>query len=647
MPVEKKNILLFNPSYNANMMSLPYFWASSKTYYEHLGQRKDEFTWINPFFNFYNTVDEIKEFIRANPPAIFGVSLYVWNHTIALDIAAWVREEFPDCIIISGGPHQYFKHESNWFKAHTFLDASLAGDEYGELSVCDILDNYDNLNWNNVHGVVYPSRDRKIILNSRKTQNKRDFWWNYSVYRSQYLELANYKKLLETYNSSYSAIGMLETTRGCPYNCSFCDWGGGTNTKVVVKELEYVKQDIDYLAKLQVDGVFICDANYGILKERDVAIMQYIADVKKSYSKFFSLTFGGYAKTAHALPYIKQILEIEAKNYLARALTYKLSIQTLDQETLGNLDRTDVKFENYLEIAQSLQQNYGYDAFAEIIAGLPGITPDKFYHELNVFSDNSISMNFYDWYVLPETPSYHQTYRDKFKIKTVKKMFGINDVANDYGSNFERESEIVVASYSYNEQDYQQMWVSYAWYRTFWTAGFLADTIEKIKSLYGISMGEFTKRFYKDFFINADKSGKFLAELNKNIETTFAKFVDPNDKVSKLLITTEDFKDADPVRLFAFVVFLNLKDFRQELTEWVSSEWPKLSKKDIVFDLDKTITYEKFQTKQGIFPRYYYYNTVFAEETKLDKILEEISKYLSSSVPVPPLKFLRAKPVLF
>lgn len=650
MPLDKKNILLFNPSFSVSNMYLPYFWATAKTYYEHLGQRKDEFNWVNPYFNFYNNFDEIKNFIRQNPPAIFGISLYVWNHTIALKTAAWVREEFPECIIISGGPHQYFKYESTWFEDNPFLDASLAGDDYGEVTVCDLLDNFDHrdkIAWNKIHAVVYPNKSKKLILNSTKISPKRQFWWDYSTYAEQYDELVNYKKLLKEYNSSYKAQGLLETTRGCPYNCSFCDWGGGTNTKIVAKELNYVRQDIDHLAKLDLDGVFFCDANYGILKERDVAIMQYIAEVKKSYTKFFSLNYGGYAKTVHALPYIKQILEIEAKNYLTRALTYKLSIQTLDQETLKNIDRTDVKFEDYLEIARYLLKNYGYDAYAEIIAGLPGITLDKFYHELNVFSDNNITMNFYEWYVLPETPSYKQEYRDKFKLKTIKKMFGINEQDNEYNGKFERESEIVIATYSYNEQDYKQMWISYAWYRTFWTAGFLADTINKIKNSYGISLGGFTQKFYKDFFTNSQRSGTFLSDLNNNIETVFLEFINPNDNASKFLISTNYIKDADPVKLFAFIVFLNLKDFKDLLVEWIHSEWPKLSKTEIVKDIDRTITYENFQTKQGIFPKRYYYSDVFADQTDLDKIMETLSVYLSSSIPVPPLKFLRAKTVLF
>lgn len=640
MPPVKKNILLFNPSFSASNMYLPYFWATSKTYYEHQGQRKDEFNWVNPYFNFYNNFDEIKKFIKKNPPAIFGITLYVWNHTIALKTAAWVREEFPECIIISGGPHQYFKHEPNWFKTMHFLDASLAGDEYGELTMCDILDNFNNLEWNSVHSVVYPSKSRKLILDSKKTQNKKDFMWNYSAYAEQFDALLRYKKSLKKYNSSYKVHGLLETTRGCPYACTFCDWGGGTSSKVVIKDLLYVKKDIDCLADLEVEGVYFCDANLGILKDRDVSVIQYIADTKKKYDNFFSMHYGGYAKTSGAIPYIKKILEIEAENYLMRALTYKLSIQTLDSETLRNIDRTDVNFADYLELSQHLQKNYDYDAYAEIIAGLPGITPDKFYHEISIFSQNNINMNFYDWYLLPETPSYDQSYRDRFKLVTVKKQFNIQNL-NSYSEEFEKESEIVVSTYSYDFNDYKEMHMSYAWYRAFWSAGFLNDTLGKIN----LPLGDFIKKFYREFFTNPRVSNNFLTDLNNNINQTFEKFLTEDNVM--LLFDTEYVQSADLVKLIISMIFTNLDKFEDSLVDWISQTWPNISVSCVRDDLSNTITKKNFLTKRGFFPRKHFTHEIFhglKHHSDVDAVLD---MYSNSDIPVPIRCFLRAKTVLF
>lgn len=611
----KKNILLFNPSFSASNMYLPYFWASAKTYYEHKGKCVDDYNWPTPLFNFYNNLEQIKTFIRNNPPAVFGISLYVWNYSLTMEIAAWVKETYPNCIVISGGPHQYFKHEATWFKDNPYLDASLAGDEYGELTLCDILDNLDDLNWNNVHAVVYPNKTKKLLLTSTKTANKRDFWWEYSAYASQYHDIANYVIAMHHYNNKYSAQGLLETTRGCPYGCTFCDWGGGTSTKIIAHDLKYVRQDIECLAQLNPEGVYICDANLGILKDRDVSVMQYIADLKKKHANLFSLYYGGYAKTAEAIPYIKKILKIEAEHQLMRSMTYKLSLQTLDAETLSNIDRTDVSFDQYQKLSQEMQSTHGYDAYAEIIAGLPGITPNKFYHEINVLSKENIGIAYYDWYLLPETPSYTDAYRQKHNIQTVKKQ---------YNNKQSRAAEIVVSTYSYSADEFKEMHISYAWYRAFWSAGFLVGIINE-------PLGNFTQKFYNNFF-RGQQSGTFLNKLANDIDTEFEKFF--TDDVTVL---------PDLVNLIASSIFYHLPKFKQELAKWLKENNPQLSNKQIQKELNCIITVDNILSKQGILFKQYYFNEVFTN-TPVELVL---NRYANSAILVPPIKFLRSTRTIF
>ena len=596
MPSQKKNILLFNPSFDCVNMYLPYFWASAKTYYERNGQKTHEYNWINPKFNYYTNIDEIKEFIRNNPPDIFGISLYVWNHTIALKTADWVRKEFPNCLIISGGPHQYFKHELSWFVDHPFLDASLAGDDYGELTMCDILDQFDSketVDWNKVHAVVYPNKNKTLILQSKKTQQKRTFSWNYSAYAEQYEFISDYKKSMIEYNKEYRSAAAFETTRGCPYACTFCDWGGGTASKVVAKDMRYVHEDIDCLAKLEVAEIFVCDANFGILRDRDVEIMQYIADIKKKYndSGFGSIYFSGYAKTEKALPYIKKILKIEAENNLKLPHTYKLSLQTLDAKTLKNIDRTDISFEQHLKMYHYLKKNYNYDAYAEIVSGLPGMTIDKFYHEINVFSQHDIGMSLYEWYLLPETPSYTKEYREQFKIKTVKKMYGVHAPDSYNTGKFERETEIVVSTYSYTLEDFKEMNISYSWYRAFYNGGFLSDTLENISEIYGLSLGDFIKEFYKSFYTQSSVCGEFLNNLRQYIDSKFERFL--NDQNFILLLETKLDKKVELEKFIIATILTDLDAFQKELANWIITTWPKLNTKEISDDINKTVTLKK------------------------------------------------------
>jgi putative methyltransferase len=288
-----KNIYIL--SFNGNWVNtnnfIPVLWPSAKTYYEKFGMYPEKFNWVLPSIEYYEDIDKIKEKIKLNPPDLFGVSLYVWNFELSLELCQWVKKEFPNCLVITGGPHQYFKHHKDWFSKHYFIDASLPSEVYGEIAIADILNNLkdDNIiNWNKVERIAYPSKNRSMTLYSPKATYKLDFNWNYSSFEEQ-------KEFIDQYIKEFRAISptgyfhcKIETTRGCPYECTFCDWGGGVGTKVIVKNLDYVKKDLDVLTSYDLASIYICDANFGINGDRDVEIVEYIADKKKKSKNFFA-----------------------------------------------------------------------------------------------------------------------------------------------------------------------------------------------------------------------------------------------------------------------------------------------------------------------------------------------------------------------
>jgi hypothetical protein len=144
-----------------------------------------------------------------------------------------------------------------------------------------------------------------------------------------------------------------------------------------------------------------------------------------------------------------------------------------------------------------------------------------------------------------------------------------------------------------------------------------------------------------------ETAGSFLTDLNQNISTVFDSYVEEGNTKSNFLITTDYIPNADPVKLITFTVYMRLSQFDKNLINWIHSEWPQLSIKEIQKDIDRTITNDNFKTKTGIIPKLYYYNDVFVDATEITEIKKTLSVYLSSSLPVPPLRFLRAKTVLF
>jgi hypothetical protein len=482
--------------------SYPILWPSAKTYCEKLGI--NNVNWILPIAETLENFDSITAEISKNPPDIFGVSLYVWNYEISIKVCKWVKENYPDCLVITGGPHQYWKEDPNWFKQLWFLDASLPSAVYGEIAIFDILSNYKNktINWNTVEQIVFPNSDRSISR-SKKLTPKKDFKWNYSLDEQKKLIL-DYKKHIDINFPNKTIFSNLETTRGCPYSCTFCDWGGGVAGKVILKDLEMVKKDIDLLLDLNIELIYITDANFGINKDRDVDIVRYIAQKKqKSVASIFPyLMYGGFAKSDKHFQFIKEILTIEAENNLS--YKYKQSQQSFHEEILDNIKRTDIRAEEHKEISNFLQKKYSYDSEVELIIGLPGSTLDLWCKEFDYPFENNILATVYEWVLLPEAESYSSKY---------KKDYGIGVSSKIFDDEYNYPKEIVVETYSYTREDYISFIIIYNIYNVFARGGFYNSSIKDILDSNKYKFSDIIMKFYKEVYLKYIKKTALEFEI--------------------------------------------------------------------------------------------------------------------------------------
>ena len=115
--------------------------------------------------------------------------------------------------------------------------------------------------------------------------------------------------------------------RGCPYGCTFCDWGSATLSRIRKFDLDRVFAELEWCATAQrAARVFCADANFGIF-ERDVEIAEKVAELKREYG-YPKLFESNYAK--NTVKHLRQIIEILADaGILAQGM---LSLQTMDAE---------------------------------------------------------------------------------------------------------------------------------------------------------------------------------------------------------------------------------------------------------------------------------------------------------------------------
>lgn len=212
----------------------------------------------------------------------------------------------------------------------------------------------------------------------------------------------------------------LETNRGCPYTCSYCEWCFTRNLRQF--PMEKVKAEIEWIAKNEIRYCYCADANFGIL-DRDVEIAGYVIEQKKIYG------YPDVFKPCYAKESDDNVFEagyILNKNNTDKGVT--LAYQSLDAKALENIGRKNLTLEHF----SSLDARYneaGIPTYTELILGLPGETYESFCQGLCrlLESGQNNSVTVYECQVYPNSQMGSKEYQEKFGIKTSRiPMFGIH-----------------------------------------------------------------------------------------------------------------------------------------------------------------------------------------------------------------------------
>ena len=198
---------------------------------------------------------------------------FQWNQTYNDALAKSYKEANPKGKVVYGGVNVPEKQDIGleYLKERPFIDMCFVGQS--EQNFINFLKNYDG-DWSEQEGTY--GKDW-FSVNPDKT--------NYitETMPTPYLD-GVYDSILNK-DRSRRYMAHLETNRGCPFWCAFCDWGSATRSKVVKYNEEKVYENIDWLWNPvnKICLVTVLDANFG-LNERDITILEHIIKTKRRYN---------------------------------------------------------------------------------------------------------------------------------------------------------------------------------------------------------------------------------------------------------------------------------------------------------------------------------------------------------------------------
>jgi len=456
-----------------NQIHLPFSIAMLFSYIKSKEKLQENFKFEKTFVFRDKITDDIKQCKNAD---ILLCSCYVWNWEITLHLAKEVKKTNPSCLIIFGGP-QVPEDTTGFFDKYPFVDILVHAE--GEYILENIFNAYlKDKNYFDIKGITtkdfstYPQERINDLDSLPSPYLTNDIW-----------------ELVENIDGLHWDASW-ETNRGCPYLCTFCDWGSATFTKMRKFSEERLFKEIEWFAKNKIVYVDVCDANFGIYQDRDFRI------ARKFKEEVLRNGFPQKIRPAWAKNSSEKIIPIARElkeGGILGAVT--LAVQSLDKTTLDIIKRANIKFDKFSDLTTTFRLN-GIPTYTEIILGLPGETLESYKNGLEIIARTKIDTVFiYNCSVLPNAPMNLPDYKEKYKIKIIRSpVMLVHSSIKKRG--IQEYEDIVVGASSFTLDELKEMRL-YSWaFTTLQNLGIL----ECVSGYYHQANNLPFMKFYDKFF---------------------------------------------------------------------------------------------------------------------------------------------------
>jgi len=405
-------------------------------------------------------IADIVERIEASGSIdILAISCYLWNWEFSKALGAAIKEQWPHCLVVIGGPQLPSLPQPKTLPVETdlcsdqpayllpikgaalddfpyhavfddFPSADIAVYGEGELTFAEILRVVSECHGRS--GIEFQSGifEKLRIIPGLAIKTDRGTYFTGEPQRIRDLSqlpspyLTGCFDALLTHRTHDAETGVetpidwqasLETNRGCPYMCSFCAWGPESLAKFFQFPLERIYREIEWMGQHHIRYLFSCDANFGMIK-RDLDIARILAFTKQLY---------GYPKEFRACTaknsndQVFEISKILHQAGMSKGAT--LSFQSIDPRTLGLIKRKNIKIDNFADFLRRYRE-HDINTYTELILGLPGETRQSFEAGIDSILDagKHEGLNIYLCQVLPQTEFDDPEYRKTHGMITVR-----------------------------------------------------------------------------------------------------------------------------------------------------------------------------------------------------------------------------------
>lgn len=327
----------------------------------------DDFVCNFAEFTINQPIAEIYRGISQEKPNVVLFATYIWNAEFVCKIIADLKKIIPNVFIFAGGPEFGFAPEVYFSKLPT-LDLIISGE--GEKTVCNLFNLFaetnnkpitkveliEKINQKNIKGLYYfQNEDSNNSNNAEKSKSS-----NQKIHFTGSVDLIhNLEELPFAYPdlSLENKIFYYESSRGCPYSCSYCM--SSLDKRVRFMPLERVFSDLQKFLDANVSLVKFVDRTYNLQEERYIAIWNYIVQNHNKKTMFHFEIEAEYL-SQKALDFLQTVPK--------GVMQFEIGVQSANKQTLKAVSRSD----NIEKLAQNVKNIPStIHKHLDLIAGLP------------------------------------------------------------------------------------------------------------------------------------------------------------------------------------------------------------------------------------------------------------------------------------
>jgi len=305
-------------------------------------------------------------------PDIIGFSAFMWSFDLFVAVAERLKRDDPRRLIVFGGPSARPSMFAllPYQRAKQFIDVLVINE--GETAFTEIVSARDRSlsELQAIFGLAIPAIHGWIETPERP--------------------LADLSDLASPYKMGLvpqGGIGVLQTYRGCPFTCSFCEWGTLESPKRVRNSVDLCEE----FAAMDANGIrgsLLVDAGLNLNPHGFRNLMKAAEQSRFFQDKYLiSEVYPAKVKDEH----------LEFLSMVGTPLV-GIGLQSFDNKVLSHVERAydEARFEKTLQDLRDVSS-----VAIEIILGLPGDTPENFRKSFERARSLPCALRVYHCVVLP------------------------------------------------------------------------------------------------------------------------------------------------------------------------------------------------------------------------------------------------------